>query len=97
MIVEFTQLPVSTEKSDVFEAGWAKAEAILVAQPGYISHRIGRIVETPDVYVLEIAWASLEAHVDGFAKSPQFADFIAFFAPHLSGEASVIHFTPRAA
>lgn len=96
MIVEFTQLPVSPEKIEAFEAGWAKAEAILTAQEGYISHRIGRVVEKPDVYALQVEWASLEAHVEGFAKSPQFSDFLAFFVPHLSGEASVIHFAPKA-
>lgn len=97
MIVEFTQLPVPAEKSEAFEAGWTKAAAILVTQPGYISHRVGRIVESPEVYVLEIEWTSLEAHVEGFAKSAQFQDFLACFVPLLSGEATVIHYAPSAA
>ncbi|MFC7052560.1 antibiotic biosynthesis monooxygenase family protein [Hansschlegelia quercus] len=94
MIVELTQFPVAPENRDAFEKGWLQAAAILVRQPGYLSHRIGSTVEQPDVFVLEIEWESLEAHTERFVNDPSFGEFLGCFAPYLSGEASVMHFRP---
>ena len=92
MIIELTQLPVPRAKAQQFLAGWKDAEPILLRQQGYISHRIGPMVENPEIYVLEIEWTTLEAHVEHFAKSPEFQDFLGKFVPYLEGDAKVFHF-----
>lgn len=94
MIVELTQLPVQTEHTAAFESGWQRAAEILVKQPGYVTHRIGKTIEEPDLYVLEIEWASLEAHTKEFTNDSSFADFLNCFVPYLSGDARIMHFTP---
>lgn len=92
MIVELTQLPVPRAKTQQFLAGWREAEAILRRQQGYISHRIGPMVENSEVYVLEIEWTTLESHVQHFAKSSDFGDFLGKIVPHIEGTAEVFHF-----
>ncbi|GGO62928.1 Antibiotic biosynthesis monooxygenase [Roseovarius pacificus] len=92
MITELTRLPVGKENGTAFEKSWIEAEKILVLQPGYVSHKIGRVVEDDQGYILEIVWASMEAHVTDFVGSPDFTAFIEHIAQYLNGDADVVHY-----
>lgn len=92
MIVELTNLKVDPRNAEDFERAWREAEPTLMRQPGYIKHRLGRYVEAPSAYVLEVEWDTLEAHTQHFANSPDFQPFLATFVSKLSGEADVTHF-----
>jgi heme-degrading monooxygenase HmoA len=43
--------------------------------PGYLSHELQRCVERPSEYILLVRWATLEAHEQGFRRSPQYAEW----------------------
>lgn len=39
---------------------------------GYISHELQKCVERENRYLLLVKWKTLEDHVDGFRKSPEY-------------------------
>ena len=41
----------------------------------YLGHSVHKGVESPERYVLQIWWTSIEAHNDGFRQSPAFAQW----------------------
>lgn len=72
MILEVAPLDVRPGQTDQFEAAFMVAEKIIAAMPGYISHELQRCIETPHRYLLLVRWRTLEAHTEGFRKSPQY-------------------------
>jgi heme-degrading monooxygenase HmoA len=73
VILEVAVLNVRTGQSDAFEEAFRKAERIISAMPGYISHELQRCVELENQYVLLVRWRALEDHTDGFRKSAEYA------------------------
>ena len=71
MILEVAQLPVKAGEEAAFEAAFAKAEKIISAQPGYLSHELvrGADADNGSHYVLLVRWESVAAHQDGFRNS----------------------------
>jgi heme-degrading monooxygenase HmoA len=75
MILEHAVLDVREGSSADFEAAFAKAKSIIAASPGFRSLRLERCMEQPDRYVLLVEWDSVEAHEDGFRRSPPFEEW----------------------
>ena len=71
MILEVAQLPVKAGEEAAFEAAFAKAEKIISAQPGYLSHELvrGADADNGSHYVLLVRWESVAAHQEGFRNS----------------------------
>lgn len=75
MILEVAPLQVRAGQAEQFEAAFLKAQRIISAMPGYISHELLRCLERPSEYVLLVRWQSLEAHEVGFRKSPEYQEW----------------------
>ena len=75
MILEVATLDVRPGRTDAFETAFAKAQNIIAAMPGYLSHELQRCVETPHRYILLVRWARLEDHTQGFRRSPQYQEW----------------------
>jgi heme-degrading monooxygenase HmoA len=74
-ILECALLDVKPGQSDAFEAAFAKAQAIISASPGYLSHELQRCVENPNRYLLLVRWRRLEDHTEGFRKSAPYQEW----------------------
>ena len=72
MILEVAPLQVRSGQAAQFEAAFLRAQRIISAMPGYVSHELQRCLERPNEYVLLVRWQSLEAHEVGFRKSPEY-------------------------
>lgn len=72
MILEHALLPVVPGQEAAFEAAFAQARPLISAQPGFVSLRLVRSAETPSHYVLLVQWESVEAHTEGFRRSPEY-------------------------
>lgn len=55
-----------------FEAAFAQARPLISCQPGFVSLSLSRSIESPNLYLLLVEWESVEAHTEGFRKSPEF-------------------------
>ncbi|MFD0362302.1 antibiotic biosynthesis monooxygenase family protein [Nocardia sp. GCM10030253] len=69
MILEHALLSVRPDQAEDFEAAFAEARPIISSMPGFRSLSLSRGIETPDTYLLLVAWERLEDHVDGFHGS----------------------------
>jgi heme-degrading monooxygenase HmoA len=74
-VLEHAMLDVRPGQEQPFEAAFAKAQNIISASPGYLSHRLERCVEQPNRYVLLVEWESLEAHTVGFRGSAPYQEW----------------------
>jgi len=72
MILEHAVLPVRHGMEPEFEAAFAHAKPLISGQPGFRAISLHRSVETPNEYLLLVAWDSVEAHTEGFRRSPEY-------------------------
>jgi len=72
MILEHAILPVRPGLETEFEAAFAQARPLISVQPGFLAVSLHRSVETPNEYLLLVAWDSIEAHTEGFRRSPEY-------------------------
>lgn len=75
MILEAAQLSVKPGQSAAFEEAFRTAQAIISSMPGYRSHELQRCIEREGQYLLLVRWDTVEAHEEGFRKSPQYREW----------------------
>ena len=75
MILEVALLDVKPGLASAFENDFDLAASHLAGAEGYVSHELQRGVETPNRYVLLVRWNSVEAHTEGFRKSPAYQEW----------------------
>ena len=92
MILEVAVLDVKPGHEAAFERDFAEASAYISSIPGYLSHELQRCVEKPDRYILLARWATLEAHTEGFRKSPQYAEWKKLLHHHYDPFPTVEHY-----
>ncbi|WP_281544916.1 antibiotic biosynthesis monooxygenase [Grimontia sp. SpTr1] len=75
MILEVAILNVVPGQEAAFENAFEKAQAIISAQKGYISHEVRRCMEQKSRYILLVNWETLEDHTEGFRQSEGYQDW----------------------
>jgi len=69
VITEHALLDVVPGREDEFMASMERAKALIAGQPGFVSLRVERCVESPSRFLLLVEWAHLEDHTEGFRGS----------------------------
>ncbi|TJZ78061.1 antibiotic biosynthesis monooxygenase [Rhodococcus oryzae] len=72
MILEHALLQVKSGRSAEFETAFGLARQIISSMAGFRTLSLSRCLEHPDTYLLLVEWDSLDDHVEGFRKSPQY-------------------------
>lgn len=93
MILEHAILPVRPGLEREFEAAFEQARPLIAAQPGFRSLRLSRSLETPHEYLLLVEWDSVEAHTDGFRRSPEYLEWKALLHDFYEPFPVVEHFS----
>src|ERR1700738_1587704 len=75
-----------------FEAAYRAASASLDASPHCLAYELSRCVEEQDRYILRIEWDSIEGHLTGFRRAPEFAPFLAAIKPYISQIEEMQHY-----
>lgn len=91
MVTELAILHIKSDHGEVFEAAFASVVPFLTKAGGYRCHRLIAVLDRPDVYLLEVEWRDLAAHVEQFEPSDAHASFMAALEPYFSDEPFVIH------
>jgi heme-degrading monooxygenase HmoA len=94
MVLEHALLDVRPGEEERFEVAFSEAKAIIAASAGFVSLRLGRCVERPSTYLLLVTWDSLEAHTEGFRRSPGFERWRTLLHHFYEPMPTVEHFTP---
>ena len=75
MILEAATLNVIPGQEATFEEAMGAARPLIAATPGFISLNMHRSVETPNRYLLLVAWRALEDHTVGFRQSSRYGEW----------------------
>jgi quinol monooxygenase YgiN len=92
MIVEYIRYRIAPDRADAFVAAYGTAAASLRASPVCLGYELARCTEAPEQFILRIEWQSVEAHLEGFRKSPQFPPFLEAVRPYLGDIEEMRHY-----
>jgi heme-degrading monooxygenase HmoA len=95
MVTELAILSIRPGEKKSFEAAFARVAGLLAAADGHHAHRLVPSVDQAGIYVLEVQWRDLAAHVDTFEPSAAHARFIAALEPYFADAPRVIHVPTR--
>ncbi|MBL8349412.1 MAG: antibiotic biosynthesis monooxygenase [Burkholderiaceae bacterium] len=93
MILEIADIRIQPGQNAAFEEAIQHALAtVAVHARGMQGYSVTRGIESPERYVLQIVWATLEDHTVGFRQGPLFAQWRAIIGPFFAAPPSVEHF-----
>ena len=93
MILEIADIRIKPGQQAGFDEAIQRALSTVMGKvEGAVSHSVHKGVESPDRYVLQIVWTSIEAHNVGFRESPAFAEWRAIIGPFFASPPVVEHF-----
>ena len=93
MILEIADIRIPAGQNAAFEAAVAHGLATVASQAkGFKGATVNRGIESPERYVLQIFWDTLEDHTVGFRQGPLFAQWRAIVGPFFAVPPVVEHF-----
>jgi hypothetical protein len=93
MILEIADIRIHSGQNAAFEVAVAKgAEEVIAHAKGFKGYKVNRSIESPERYVLQIFWETLEDHTVGFRESPAFPAWRAVVGPFFAAPPIVEHF-----
>ena len=94
MILEIADIRIHPGKQAEFDAAIQRGLGTVAARAkGMQGYQVNKCIESPERYVLQIFWATLEDHTVGFRESPLFAEWRAIVGPFFAQPPVVEHFT----
>ncbi len=93
MILELADIRIHPGQQAAFEEAIQRGVNTVIAKArGFQGYKINQGIESPERYILQIFWETLENHTVDFRESPAFADWRAIVGPFFAGPPSVEHF-----
>lgn len=93
MILELADIRIQPGQQAVFDEAIQRGLRTVIARArGFQGFKINKGIETPERYILEIFWATLEDHTVAFRQSPLFAEWRAIVGPFFAAPPVVEHF-----
>ena len=93
MILEVADIRIPPGQQAAFEEAIGRAAGTVISQAhGMLGWQIHRGIESPERYVLQVVWATLEDHTVGFRQGPLFAQWRAIIGPFFAQPPVVEHF-----
>ena len=94
MILEIADIRIAPGRQAAFEEAIQHGLATVIARAeGMRGWKVNKCLETPERYVLQIFWDTLEHHTVQFRQGPLFAEWRAIVGPFFAGPPLVEHFT----
>ncbi len=90
-VLEHAFVYVAEADAAAFEAAFAEAELVISRSPGFGWLELHRGVERPGVYLLLVAWDSLDDHLVGFRGSDRFTRWRELIGPYFASPPDVEH------
>lgn len=94
MILEIADIRIQPGQQAAFDAAIEKGLRTVAARAkGMQGYKVNKCIESPERYVLQIFWETLEDHTVGFRQGPLFAEWRAIVGPFFAQPPLVEHFT----
>src|SRR5262245_35426825 len=90
MVTEIAIFQAAPGKEDAFAQGILQGIEVVKRDPACRFVAAHRCIEDPARFMLVVEWTSLEAHTEGFRKSPLFAEY----RSHINGlflDSPIVH------
>lgn len=93
MILELADIRIQPGQQAAFdEAIQRGVKEVISKAKGFKGFTVHKGIESPERYVLQITWATLENHTVDFRESAAFAEWRALVGPFFAGPPTVEHF-----
>lgn len=94
MILEIADIRIAAGKQAEFDEAIQRGIATVISQAnGFRGYKVNKGIESPERYVLQIFWETLEDHTVHFRGGPLFAQWRAIVGPFFAQPPVVEHFT----
>ena len=93
MILELADIRIHPGQQAAFDAAIQRGvNEVISKAKGFKGYKVNKGIESPDRYILQIFWETLENHTVDFRQSPAFADWRAITGPFFASPPTVEHF-----
>ena len=93
MILELADIRIAPGQNAAFEEAIERGLRTVISHArGFAGFKVNRGVESPERYILQIFWDTLEDHTVGFRQSEAFAQWRAIVGPFFASPPVVEHF-----
>ena len=93
MILEIADIRVLPGQQAAFEEALQRALSTVASQAqGMLGWTVTKGIESPERFLLQIVWATLEDHTVGFRLGPLFVQWRAIIGPFFAQPPQVEHF-----
>ncbi len=93
MILELADIRIHPGQQAAFDEAIERGLSTVIAKAkGCQGYKVNKGIESPDRYLLQIFWDTLEDHTIGFRQSPAFAEWRAIVGPFFAGPPNVEHY-----
>ena len=93
MILELADIRIHPGQQAAFDAAIQRGiNEVISKAKGFAGYTVNKGIESPERYILQIFWETLENHTIDFRQSPAFADWRSIVGPFFAGSPTVEHF-----
>lgn len=93
MILELADIRIHPGQNAAFEAAIQQgANNVISRSKGFQGYKVNRGIESPERYILQIFWSTLEDHTVAFRQGPLFPEWRAIVGPFFAAPPVVEHF-----
>jgi heme-degrading monooxygenase HmoA len=93
MILELADIRIQPGQQAAFDEAIQRAISTVIAKArGFRGYKINKGIESPERYLLQIFWETLENHTVDFRESPAFTEWRAIVGPFFAAPPTVEHF-----
>jgi len=94
MILEIADIRVQPGQEAAFEEAIQRAlRTVLPKAKGVHGYKVNKCIETPQRFILQIFWETVENHTVDFRQGPLFAEWRGIIGQYFAGPPLVEHFT----
>ena len=93
MILELADIRIHPGQQAAFDEAIQRGlETVISQAKGFQGFKVNKGIESPERYLLQIFWATLENHTVDFRESPLFTQWRAIVGPFFASPPVVEHF-----
>lgn len=93
MILELADIRIHAGQQAAFDEAIERGLTTVISQAkGFRGFKVNKGIESPERYLLQIFWDTLEDHTVGFRQSPAFDQWRAIVGPFFAVAPDVEHF-----
>ena len=93
MILELADIRIPPGQQAAFDEAIQRGIATVISKAkGFQGFKVNKGIESPERYILQIFWDTLEDHTVAFREDPLFPEWRAIVGPFFAGPPTVEHF-----